>query len=109
MSPAEIQRMARVTLTEGAKAICFWTSAKTLPYYTEAFDALAPVYADIKEIEDILMQRRPVPASVGLLYSPPPRSSSSRGPRRLASAGSIFTPSRRSRMRCCARTSPSRW
>ena len=69
MSPAEIQRMARVTLTEGAKAICFWTGASTLPYYPEAFDALAPVYADIKEIEDILMQRRPVPASVGLLYS----------------------------------------
>ena len=69
MSPAEIQRMARVTLTEGADSLSFWAGTSTLPHYPEAFDALAAVYADLKEVEDVLVQRRPVPASVGLLYS----------------------------------------
>ncbi|MCD6360173.1 MAG: hypothetical protein J7M38_04850 [Armatimonadetes bacterium] len=69
MSPTEIQRMARVSVTEGADAVCFWSSAGALPFYPQAFEALAPVAADIRRIEDLLLQRRPLPAHIGLLYS----------------------------------------
>ena len=69
MSPAEIERMARVTLTEGAQAVCYWTPAAPLPHYPDALDTLAEVYRDVERIEDELAQRKPVPASIGLLYS----------------------------------------
>ncbi len=69
MSPAEIQRMARVNITEGANSACFWTGAASLPYYPQAFDALATVYADIRAAETLLTQRRPLAANVGLVYS----------------------------------------
>ncbi|MGC9316473.1 MAG: hypothetical protein ACP5KN_00385 [Armatimonadota bacterium] len=69
MSPAEIERMARVTLTEGGSGICYWTAAEPLPSYPAAFDAMAEVYRDVGEIQDELAARRPHPASIGLLYS----------------------------------------
>ncbi len=69
MSPHEIERMARVSITEGANAVCFWTGATSLPYYPEAFDALADIYADVAQVQELLAQRRPLPANIGLLYS----------------------------------------
>lgn len=69
MSPAEIERMARVTLTEGAGGICYWTPAQPLPSYPDAFDVMAEVYRDVQEISDDLARRVPLPSSVGLLYS----------------------------------------
>lgn len=69
MSPAEIERMARVTLTEGANSICYWTPAEPLPHYPEAFDAFAEVYREVGQIEDAMATRQPVPASIGLVYS----------------------------------------
>lgn len=69
MSPAEIQRMARISIAEGANAICFWSAANSLPSYPQAFQALAPVYQDVEKIEGLLTQRRELPATVGLLYS----------------------------------------
>jgi hypothetical protein len=69
MSPTEIERMARVTVAEGAGAICFWTPGDKLPYYPAAFDGIAAAYRDIATIEELLASRRRLPASVGLLYS----------------------------------------
>jgi hypothetical protein len=69
MSPGEISRMARVNITEGANAACYWTGASSLPYYPQAFDALAGVNADVSRVEELLTQRRPLPANVGLVYS----------------------------------------
>jgi len=69
MSPAEIERMARVTLTEGANAICYWTPGPQLPYYPDAFDAMAEVHCEVEQIGEELARRRPVPAAIGLLYS----------------------------------------
>ncbi len=69
MSPAEIERMARITLTEGANSICYWASAATLPSYPDALDSLAEVYRDVVRIEEALTRRTPVPSSIGLLYS----------------------------------------
>lgn len=69
MSPAEIERMARVTITEGANSVCYWTPAGPLPSYPAAFDALAEVYRDVEKIEDALQMRRPARASIGVLYS----------------------------------------
>ncbi len=69
MSPAEIERMTRVTVTEGANGICYWTSAAPLPYYPAAFDGMAGPADDIASMERLLMSRRGLPASIGLLYS----------------------------------------
>lgn len=69
MSPAEIERMARVTLTEGAGSICYWTPAGPLLSYPDALDTMAEVYRDVSGIEDALAQRRPIETSIGLLYS----------------------------------------
>ena len=69
MSPAEIERMARVTLTEGANSICYWSPSEPLPSYPEAFDALAEVYRDIQQIGGTLNRRRPSASTIGLLYS----------------------------------------
>lgn len=69
MSPAEIERMARVTIVEGANALCYWTPAGPLPFYPAAFDAMAEVYRDVAQIDNILLQRKWLPQPIGLLYS----------------------------------------
>lgn len=69
MSPAEIERMARVTIAEGANSLCAWTPAEPLPSYPAALDALSEVYRDVGRIERELMGRRPVTSRIGLLYS----------------------------------------
>lgn len=69
MSPAEIERMGRVTITEGAGGLCWWTPAAPLPSYPAAFDAMAEVARDVERIEGVLAERRPEPARIGLLYS----------------------------------------
>lgn len=69
MSPAEIERMGRVTITEGASGLCWWTPAAPLPFYPAALDAMAEVARDVERIEEVLAQRRPDPCRVGLLYS----------------------------------------
>lgn len=69
MSPAEIERMARVTIAEGAGGVCYWTPAEPLPHYPGAFDACAEVFRDVDSIGDALAGRRPAAASVGVLYS----------------------------------------
>ncbi|MFW6438353.1 MAG: hypothetical protein ACOCZ7_04990, partial [Armatimonadota bacterium] len=69
MSPAEIERMARLTITEGANSVCYWTSAEPLPSYPAAFDTLAEVYRDVAKIEDALGRRTPAQSNVGVLYS----------------------------------------
>ncbi len=69
MSAAEIERMARSTLTEGAAGICYWTPAGPLPSYPDAFDAMAEVYRDIDRIREALRNRTPLPCEIALLYS----------------------------------------
>ncbi len=69
MSPAEIERMARVTLVEGANGLCYWTPAAPLPFYPGALDAMAEVYRDGEQIEDVLARRAPLDQPIGLLYS----------------------------------------
>ena len=69
MSPAEIERMGRVTLTEGAGSICYWTSAQPLPSYPAAFDAMSEIKREVDAIGDTLQRRRQLPASIGLVYS----------------------------------------
>ncbi len=69
MSPGEIERMARVTLTEGANSVCYWTPAGPLPHYPDAFDALSEVHRDVEKIEDALSRREPIDPAIGLLYS----------------------------------------
>lgn len=69
MSPAEIERMGRVTITEGAGGICWWTPAGPLPYYPSAFDAMAEVARDVERLAPVLAARRRAPARIGLLYS----------------------------------------
>ncbi len=69
MSPAEIERMARTSIVEGANSICYWTPAGPLPFYPSAFDAMAEVYRDVQQMEDVLGQRRRPQQVIGLLYS----------------------------------------
>lgn len=69
MSPAEIEQMTRITLTEGADAICFWASGAHTAYYPEGYEGMATVYNDVKQIAEILAAREACPAQVGLLYS----------------------------------------
>ncbi|MFW5868210.1 MAG: hypothetical protein ACOCX2_10365, partial [Armatimonadota bacterium] len=69
MSPAEIERMARLTITEGASSVCYWTSARPLPHYPAAFDTLAEIYRDVAKIEDALVRRQPPKSNIGVLYS----------------------------------------
>jgi hypothetical protein len=69
MSPAEIERMARVTLTEGADGICYWTPGQPLPSYPDALDAMAEIYRDLQQLGDVLTRRRLPKCQIGLLYS----------------------------------------
>jgi len=69
LSPAEISRMMRTTIAEGADAICFWENSRAFPYYTDAFPAIGRVSRDAAKIGEILDERKPFPARIGLLYS----------------------------------------
>ncbi len=69
MSPGEIEQMTKITVTEGANAICYWQSGGYTAYYPEGYDGMADAYADIVKVEDMLLAREPYPAQVGLLYS----------------------------------------
>jgi hypothetical protein len=69
MSPAEIARMMRTTIAEGARCICFWNNARALSSYPEGLDAVGAVAADVDKIMNVLDERQAFPARVGLLYS----------------------------------------
>ena len=69
LSPAEIKRLIRTTIAEGAPGIAFWASSKVLPHYPEGFEAMAEVMAEVQAIEDVILRKRPFPARVGLVYS----------------------------------------
>jgi hypothetical protein len=69
MSADEIEQMARITITEGANAVCYWVSGAYSAYYPEGYEGMAAVYSDVLELQDILMARQPCRAAVGLLYS----------------------------------------
>lgn len=69
LSPAEIQRLMRTTIAEGAPGIAFWASGRVLPYYPDAFAAMGEVMADVRKIEPVIARRRPFAARVGLVYS----------------------------------------
>ncbi len=69
MSPDEIGQMAKITVTEGANAMCYWQSGGYTAYYPEGYDGMAAAYADILKVQDMLLAREPYSAQVGLLYS----------------------------------------
>jgi len=69
MSPAEIEQMAKITITEGGNAICYWVSGAYSAYYPEGYDGMAAAYSDVAKVEETLTAREPYPAKVGLLYS----------------------------------------
>ena len=69
MSPAEIARMMRTTVAEGANRICFWNNARALSSYPEGLEAVGAVSADVNKIMNVLNERQAFPARVGLLYS----------------------------------------
>jgi len=69
MSPAEIAQMARITITEGARVLCYWVPGAYAAHYPEGYDGMAAVHADVEKVEEMLMSREPYPARVGLLYS----------------------------------------
>lgn len=69
MSPEEIEQMARITVTEGANAMCYWQTGSLTAYYPEGYEGMAVVRADMDKLEDALAQRQPYQAHVGLLYS----------------------------------------
>jgi len=69
MSPAEIARMMRTTIAEGANRICFWNNARALASYPEGMEAVGAVSADVDKIMKVLDERQALPSRVGLLYS----------------------------------------
>jgi hypothetical protein len=69
MSPAEIAQMTRITVTEGANAICYWQSGAYTAYYPEGYSGMGEAYSEIVQLEAMLQARTPHPAEVGLLYS----------------------------------------
>ncbi len=69
MGPDEIAQMARITVTEGANAICYWQSGAYTAYYPEGYDGMGEAYADVSAMQETLAARNPYPAQVGLLYS----------------------------------------
>ena len=69
LSPAEIRRALHTTLAEGAHAIGFWESARAIPHYPGAFDAIGAVGAEARGLDAVLQERRPFPSRLALLYS----------------------------------------
>jgi hypothetical protein len=69
LSPAEIRRLLRTTLAEGADAIGFWESARAIPHYPDAFDAIGSVGAEARGLDAVLLEREPFPSRLALLYS----------------------------------------
>ncbi|MFP3904837.1 MAG: hypothetical protein ACLFWB_11400, partial [Armatimonadota bacterium] len=69
MSPDEIAQMARITITEGANAVCYWVSGHYTALYPDGYDGMAEVYDDLQAVGDLLADREPVSPEVGLLYS----------------------------------------
>ncbi len=69
MSPDEIEQMTKITVTEGANAICYWQSGAYTAYYPEGYDGMAAAHSDILRVQAMLPAREPYPAQVGLLYS----------------------------------------
>lgn len=69
MSPGEIEQMTKITVTEGASAICYWQSGGYTAYYPEGYDGMGAAYSDIVKLEQMLEARTPHAAEVGLLYS----------------------------------------
>jgi len=69
MGPQEVEQMAKITITEGANALCYWASGSLTAYHPDGFDGMAAAYADVVKIRDVLDRRAPYPAQVGVLYS----------------------------------------
>lgn len=69
LSPDETAKLARTTITEGANAICYWCSGAYTAYNPDGYDGMAVVARDIEKIENLLHERKPLPAKIGLLYS----------------------------------------
>ncbi len=69
MSPDEISQMAKITITEGGEAICYWCSGAMAAEYPEGFDGMATAYRDIVQIQELAAIRTPARVEVGLLYS----------------------------------------
>jgi len=69
MSPSEIEQMAKITITEGANAICYWVSGAYSICHPRGYDGMAAVQSDVAKVGQMLMARNPYPAGVGLLYS----------------------------------------
>ena len=69
MSPDEIAQMARITITEGGEAICYWCSGSMTAEYPEGFDGMEAAYRDVTQLQQLLAVRTPAPTEVGLLYS----------------------------------------
>ena len=68
-SPAEIRRLIRVTVAEGAPGIAYWGWPSVLIGYPEAFDAIADVHKELPRLAGLLAERRPVRATVGVLHA----------------------------------------
>jgi hypothetical protein len=68
-SPAEIRRLARFTVAEGAPGISYWGWPDGLSVYPEAFDAIADVHRDVGALGGVRAGLRPYPVAVGVLYS----------------------------------------
>lgn len=69
LGPAEIKRLMHTTIAEGANAICFWENARAFGYVPDAFGAIGAVVGEAGKLSEVLKERRPYPARVGLLYS----------------------------------------
>jgi len=69
MSAAEIEQMARITVTEGADTLCYWAAGAYTAYHPDGYDGMADVYADVQKLGSSWQGRTPFPTHVGLLYS----------------------------------------
>lgn len=69
LGPAEIGRLMRTTIAEGAGGVCFWEDARAIHDYGEAFDAIGAAGADLRKARPVLRERKAFPARVALVYS----------------------------------------
>ena len=69
MSPKEIAQMARITVTEGGNAICYWCSGSMTAEYPDGFDGMETANREIVRLGELIAARSPAAAEVGLLYS----------------------------------------